>query len=134
MKRLLVALLLALLATAAFADERDDAEKLQAFRQLNPDNSKVKQRRVEFHTGYLELHIGDMDMRIFYLPLLAPLPGARLEDAGKIPNPFELTGTPYASTMPPMFNSDRSAAVEREYKRIEKLTKDQKVVVKPDNP
>jgi hypothetical protein len=73
-----------------------------------------------------------MDWRIMYLPLLAPLPGARLEDEGKIPNAFEQLGMPYASTLPPMFQNDRSPAVEREYKRIEKLTKNQTVEVKPD--
>jgi len=115
--------LLLFAATAAFADQRDDAEKLKAFRDLNPDNRAASDRRVEFHTGYVELHYFGMDWRIFYLPLLAPLPGARLEDEAKIPNPFELTGTPYATTMPPMFDHDRSREVEREYKRIEKLTR-----------
>jgi hypothetical protein len=119
-------------ATVAFADDKDDAAKLKAFRDLNPDNNKsAPDRRVEFHTGYVELHYFGMDWRIIYLPLLAPLPGARLEDGAKIPNPFELTGTPYASTIPPMFQNDRSRDVQREYKRIEKLTKDQKVVVVP---
>ena len=112
-------------ATVAFADQRDDAEKLKAFRDLNPDNRATSDRRVEFHLGYVEIHYLGMDWRIFYLPLLAPLPGARLEDGAKIPNPFELTGTPYASTMPPMFDHDRSRAVEREYKRIEKLSSQQ---------
>jgi hypothetical protein len=132
MKRILIAALL-LIATAAFADERDDAEKLKAFRDLNPDDRQASQRRVTWHAGYLELHALGMDWRIFYLPILAPLPGARLEDAGKIPNPFELTGTPYASTMPPMFDHDRSRDVELEYRRIKKLTKEQKVEVKPDS-
>jgi hypothetical protein len=119
--RIAVALVF-LFASITFADQRDDAEKLKAFRDLNPDNRGASDRRVEFHLGYVELHYLGMDWRIFYLPILAPLPGARLEDAAKIPNPFELTGTPYASTMPPMFDHDRSRAVEREYKRIEKLT------------
>ena len=110
-------------AAVAFADQRDDAEKLKAFRDLNPDNRAASDRRVEFHTGYVELRYFGMNWRIFYLPLLAPLPGARLEDGAKIPNPFELTGTPYATTMPPMFDHDRSREVEREYKRIEKLTR-----------
>ena len=112
-------------ATVAFADQRDDAEKLKAFRDLNPDNRAASDRRVEFHLGYVEIHYLGMDWRIFYLPLLAPLPGARLEDGAKIPNPFELTGTSYASTMPPMFDHDRPRAVEREYKRIEKLSRQQ---------
>ena len=120
--RVAVALFL-VFATVAFADQKDDEEKLRAFRQLNPDNrTGVPEKRVEWHTGYVELHYFGMDWRIIYLPLLAPLPGARLEDGAKIPNPFELTGTPYASTMPPMFQNDRSRAVEKEYKRIQKLT------------
>ncbi len=118
------ALALLLIATAAFGD--DDAEKLKAWRDLNPDDRPASQRRVEWHTGYVELHALGADWRIFYLPFLAPLPGARLEDGAKIPNPFELTGTPYASTLPPMFDHDRSWAVEREYKRIQKLTADNK--------
>jgi hypothetical protein len=92
----------------------------------------MPQKRVEFHPGYLELHYFGMDWRIFYIPLLAPLPGARLEDGAKIPTAFDQFGTPYASTMPPMFQNDRSPGVEREYKRIEKLTKNQKVEVHPD--
>jgi hypothetical protein len=119
------AVALLLFATAAFAD--DNAEKLKAWRDLNPDDRPASQgRRVEWHTGYVEIHVLGTDFRIFYLPLLAPLPGARLEDAAKIPNPFELTGTPYANTLPPMFDHDRSREVEREYKRIQKLTANNK--------
>ena len=120
----LAAVALLLLATTAFAD--DDAEKLKAWRDLNPDDRPASKQRVEWHTGYVEIHALGTDFRIFYLPFLAPLPGARLEDAGKIPNPFELTGTPYANTLPPMFDKDRSSAVDREYKRIQKLTANNK--------
>ncbi len=35
--------------------------------------------------------------------------------------------------MPPMFQQERSRDVQREYKRIEKLTKKQKVEVKTDD-
>ena len=123
MKRIALAALF--LATTAFAQTADDAEKLKAFRDLNPDRPATD-RRVEFHTGFVEFHAWGMDWRIFYLPLLAPLPGARLEDGAKIPNPFELTGTPYANTLPPMFDKERSSAVDREYKRIQKLTANNK--------
>ena len=133
MKRIFLAFLLVAAAATAFADQRDDAEKLKAFRDLNPDDRRASDRRVEFHVGYIEIHALGTDFRIFYLPFIAPLPGARLEDSAKIPNPFELTGTPYASTMPPMFQQERSRDVQREYKRIEKLTKKQKVEVKTDD-
>jgi len=124
MKR--ISLVALFLATSAYAQSADDAEKLKAFRDLNPDRSAIADHRVHFHTGFIEFHAMGMDWRIFYLPILAPLPGARLEDGAKIPNPFELTGTPYASTLPPMFDKDRSAAVEREYRRIQKLTANNK--------
>ena len=115
-----IAVVLLAVATIALAD--DDAEKLKAFRDLNSDDHALADHRVHFHLGYFEFRALGMDWRIFYLPLAAPLPGARLEDAAKLPNPFELTGTPYASTMPPMFDHDRSWAVEREYRRIAKMT------------
>ena len=114
--------MLVLSLAAVSASANDDAEKLKAFRDLNPDDRPASPQRVEWHTGYVEIHVLGADFRIFYLPFLAPLPGARLEDGAKIPNPFELTGTPYATTMPPMFDHDRSREVEREYKRIQKLT------------
>src|SRR5437763_9822813 len=127
----LAAVALLLLATAAFGD--DDAEKLKAWRDLNPDDRPASKQRVEWHPGYVEIHALGTDFRIFYLPFLAPLPGARLEDGAKIPNPFELTGTPYANQLPPMFDKDRPRDVQREYNRIEKLTKEQKVVVVPSS-
>ena len=71
-----------------------------------------------------------MDWRFIYLPLLAPLPGASLKDAGTIPNAFEQLGMQNtASTVPPAFAHDRSAAVDKEYRRIEKLSKQAQVVV-----
>jgi len=117
------ALVVALLAAAAVASAQtaDDAQKLKVFHDLNPDRPATD-HRIHWHEGYFEFRALGMNWRIFYLPLAAPLPGARLEDGAKIPNPFELTGTPYASTMPPMFDKDRSWAVEREYRRIERLT------------
>src|SRR5437868_11726978 len=111
--RTVIASAVLMIAVAAFGD--DNAEKLKAFRDLNPDDRTVADHRVHFHLGYFQFHALGMDWRIFYLPLAAPLPGARLEDAAKLPNPFELTRTPYASTMPPMFDKDRSRAVEKEY-------------------
>jgi len=59
----------------------------------------------------------------FNLPLLAPLPGARLEDGSNIPNPFDLMGgIPYTNVMPPWL-TDRSPEVESEYVRIATPTK-----------
>jgi hypothetical protein len=122
------ALVMALLAAAvvASAQTADDAEKLKAFHDINALSPATHEFHLGWHFGYVQsmFRMFGMDWRItaVYLPLLPPLPGARLEDGAKIPNPFELTGTPYASTMPPMFDKDRSWAVEREYRRIERLT------------
>ncbi len=132
MMRLALAMLL-LFATAAFADERDDAEKLKAFRDIN-SLPAPHEFHMGWHFGYVQsvfrLFGEDWNVRFFYLPFLAPLPGSRLQDAAKIPNPFELTGTQYASTLPPMFDHDRSRAVERELRRIERITKNQQFDVK----
>ncbi|HUJ13293.1 MAG TPA: hypothetical protein VL284_05815 [Thermoanaerobaculia bacterium] len=133
MPRLLAALCIVVFAAAALADDKDDAAKLKAFRELNPDNRIVQKHGVEFHAGYVELHYFGADWRFFYLPLLAPLPGSRLEDEATIPNAFQQLGMPYASSMPPMFQNDRPPAEEREFQRIEKMTKDQKVVATPDS-
>jgi len=89
-------------------------------------------KHLEFHFPYVELHYFGMDWRLLYLPLLAPLPGASLKDAGTIPNAFEQLGmTNAATTMPPAFAHDRSPAVEKEYKRIEKLSKQAQIVATP---
>jgi len=127
-KRILIVLFL-LAATAALADEHDDAEKLKAFRDLNPDRPRTG-HDVQWRLGYVTFRALGMDWRIFYLPILPALPGSGMQNTAKIPNPLELTQTPYSSTMPPMFDKDRSWAVEREYRRIEKLTKQQRVEVK----
>ncbi len=123
MRLTLVALFL---VTPALAQTGDDAEKLKAFRDISALPTQTHEFHLGWHFGYVQSTFRVLGMRwritAVYLPLLAPLPGARLEDGAKIPNPFELTGTPYASTMPPMFDKDRSWAVEREYKRIQKLT------------
>ncbi len=86
-----------------------------------PPESPRPPGRVQWHPGYVEWRALGMQWRWFYLPFLAPLPGSRLKDTATLPNPFALTGTPYASTMPPMFDYDRSWAVERELRRIERL-------------
>ncbi len=120
-----VLLLLALAATAAAEEPTYTAEeKLKMFRTLNVDAHAKDSRRVEWHVGYVEFHVLGMDWRFFYLPILAPLPGSRLQDNATVPNAFDLTRTPYASTFPPMLDEpDRSRAVQRERARIEASAK-----------
>jgi len=121
-----VLLLLALAVTAVAEEPTYSAEeKLKMFRTLNVDAHAKDNARVEWHVGYVAFHVLGMDWRLFYLPILAPLPGSRLQDNGTIPNAFDLTRTPYASTFPPMLDEpDRSRAVQRERARIEASAKE----------
>lgn len=131
MRRLLLSLLAAaLMASVAYADDtpRPDYSRetlLKILRPL-PDHPPVP-GRIQWHPGYFEFRSLGMNWRVIYLPLLAPLAGTRLADTARLPNPFELTGTPYASTLPPMFDQDRPWAVQRELNRIERLTKKQRL-------
>jgi hypothetical protein len=126
MKRAVLALLIFAAAMTALADDvpRPDYSRealLRAFGPL-PPHGALPPGRVQWHVGWFEFRALGMSWRVAYLPIMAPLPGARLQDGAKIPNAFELTGTPYASTLPPMFDHDRPWAVEREYRRIQRLT------------
>ncbi|HKB80364.1 MAG TPA: hypothetical protein VKH35_11680 [Thermoanaerobaculia bacterium] len=127
MRAVLVAAL-CLLAGAALADEpqRTDYSEATLLRMFAPPlDGQLPPGRVQWHSGWVEFRALHMNWRVFYLPLFAPLSSARLAAYSKIPNPFELTGTPYASTMPPMFDNDRSPGVQREYRRIERMMRKQ---------
>jgi hypothetical protein len=119
-------LLFALAATAAAQEPTYSAEeKLKMFRTLNATAAR-SDRRVEWGFGYVTIHAFGMEWRFVFLPILAPLPGSRPQDAATIPNAFDQLRTPYATTLPPMFDDpDRSWAVKRERARIEHLSTDQ---------
>jgi len=56
---------------------------------------------------------------INYLPFLAPLPGTRLVDVASVPNPFLLTNTPIARSMPYMPDEvSLSPGAQRELKWV----------------
>src|SRR5439155_25397716 len=116
-----VLLLLALAAAAAAQEPTYTAEeKLKMFRTLNVDAHAKDSRRGEWHVGYVEFHVLGMDWRFFYLPTLAPLPGSRLPDHATVPNAFDPTRTPDASTFPPTLDEpDRARARQRERARSE---------------
>jgi hypothetical protein len=126
MRRAAIALLLFAATPVMFADEapRVDYSREALLRLFSPPPSDV-----QLHAGYIEFRALGVNWRVLYLPIAKPV--MRLEDEARIPNPFELTGTPYASTMPPpIFDNDRSWELEQEYRRIERLTKEQKVEVR----
>jgi hypothetical protein len=121
MRRLAPCCLLLLTALPLLADEPKpdySRETLLKMFAPRPPDPPLPPGRVQWHVGYAEFRAWGMNWRVMYLPLLAPLPGSRPNDLATLPNPFALTGTPYASTMPPMFDNDRPWAVEREYRRI----------------
>lgn len=115
---------LCLCAVVAFAQQppQPDYSREALLRMLAPPLAEKRPPgRVQWHRGYVEVRALGMNWR-FFIPLAAPFHGARLGDGAVLPNPFELTGTRYASTMPPMFDNDRSWEVEREYRRIQRMT------------
>ncbi|HYS56319.1 MAG TPA: hypothetical protein VER58_21380 [Thermoanaerobaculia bacterium] len=83
MKRLMV--MLAVLTIAGTALAADQPTVLQ----VNPP----KQERVETDIGMTQIHTRSADIRIAWLPLLAPLPYSYPRTTQEIPNALVLTGT-----------------------------------------
>jgi len=85
MKRLLIALLLLIsTATAAFA-----ADSAPSVLRVN-----IPQRdRLEVDLGMTQIHTKAADIRIAWLPLLAPLPYSYPRTTTEVPNALVLLGT-----------------------------------------
>jgi len=84
MKRLGIAALVLLLAAPVFAQT---AQKKATFTIV------TEQPREQFEVGAFLLNTGSAQVRVAYLPRLAPLPGTfPTRTWGQIPNAFELTG------------------------------------------
>jgi hypothetical protein len=110
-----------LLALPALADEkpdysRDNLTRLFAQRDIEPPSPPG---RVQWHLGWVDFRALNMDWRIVLLPL-PMLPGSRLNDTGKLPNPLELTNTPAPNAHP--FIIEPSAEVAREVRRVRRRT------------
>lgn len=84
MKRLSIALLLLLGAASAFAQERKPAVL-----EVTPP----EQKRVQWDIGMVQIHTGAANLRVAYLPLLAPLPSTDFRPVREVPNALLLTGT-----------------------------------------
>ena len=131
MKRLLgTALLTLIAATPALAD---DAPKPDYSRDalLSFTREVLRQRaaeRVEIDFGAIDVYHFGTHIKLLWLPFLAPLPGSRLIDTATFPNPFALTNTRIARSMPYM-PDDTPAAVNREIRRVLKLEKRAKLKV-----
>jgi hypothetical protein len=123
------ATILLILIAAAMPLVADDAPK--------PDYSvealfRFSHEFVEHPSAILDFDLGNLGAidvykygvhgRLHYLPFLAPLPGTRLSDVATLPNPFALTNTPIARSMPYMPDeASLSPGVKRELKRVLKL-------------
>jgi hypothetical protein len=87
--------------------------------KMSPLPDHLPPGRIQWHIGWLEFHGLGMEWRIFYLPLAVPLAGSGLRNVATVPNPLELTGTAVAAG--PDLMRERSAAVNREVKKVLKL-------------
>lgn len=74
--------------------------------------------RIQWHIGWLQFRGLGMQWRVVYLPIAMPLAGSGLQNVARIPNPIEMARTPVAGN--DVF-AERSAAVNREMKRVLKL-------------
>jgi len=84
MKRLWIALLLLLSSATAFA-----AEPAPSILQISPP----QQSRVQTNIGITQIHSRAAEIRIAWLPLLAPLPYSYPRTTQEIPNALVLMGT-----------------------------------------
>ena len=84
MKQLLFALSLLIVATTAFA-----AEPAPAVLQINPP----VQSRIQTNIGMTQIHSNAANIKVAWLPLLAPLPYSYPRTTQEIPNALVLTGT-----------------------------------------
>src|SRR5437588_11836086 len=84
MKTILITLLLLISAAAAFAQE-----DTSAVLQINPSH----QSRVQTNIGITQIHTKAANIRIAWLPLLAPLPYSYPRTTTEVPNALVLTRT-----------------------------------------
>jgi hypothetical protein len=84
MKTLMISLSLLILAATAFA-----AEPAPAILQIKPP----EQSRVQTNIGITQIHTHAANIKVAWLPLLAPLPYSYPRTTQEIPNALVLTGT-----------------------------------------
>jgi hypothetical protein len=78
--------------------------------------------RVDLDLGAIDIYHFGTHARFYWLPALAPLPGTRLNETATLPNPFALTQTAIARSMPYM-TTENSAAINREVRRVLRMEK-----------
>ena len=135
MRRTLIALLILMSATAAFAGDNAPAPDYSrdAILKVLHEND-VKTAPFKLNLGSVDINTKAVRYHLNYLPFLAPLPYTGPYGARFLPNPFVLTHTEYAwrphqfKALPDDYYEDRD--YKREYNRVAKMLKKQKIVVK----
>ena len=125
MKKLAGFALLSLLATANAV--ADDAPQPDYSRDalLSFTREVLRERaaeRVEIDFGAIDVYKFGTHLKFLWLPFLAPLPGTKLNEVANLPDPFALTNTRIARSMPYM-PEENSSAVNREIRRVLRLDK-----------
>jgi hypothetical protein len=87
--------------------------------KMSPLPEHLPPGRIQWHFGWMEFRGLGMQWRIVYLPIVLPLAGSGLNNAGRVPNPIEMATTPIAGNTDVF--AERSASVNREMKRVIKL-------------
>lgn len=134
MKRLAGFALLTFMAAAALAD---DAPRPDYSRDalLSFTREVLRQRaneRVEVDLGAIDVYKFGTHLKFLWLPFLAPLPGTKLNETANLPDPFALTNTRIARSMP-YVAEENASSVNREIRRVLKLDKKRaKVKVKAE--
>jgi hypothetical protein len=135
MRHSLIAILFLVSATAAFAGDSappPDYSREAILKVLHEND--VKEAPFRMYFGGFDINTKSTRFHLNYLPLLAPLMYSGPYGARFLPNPFVLTHTEYAwrphqfKALPEDYADDRD--YQREYNRVAKMLKRQKVVVK----
>lgn len=114
-----------IVAATALADDAPRPDYSQPA-MLSFTQEVLRQRaaeRIDVDLGAIDVYHFGMRSRFYWLPFLAPLPGTRLKDTATLPSPFALTQTAIARSMPYMSDSETSAAVKSEVRRVLRMEK-----------
>jgi len=78
--------------------------------------------RVDVDFGAIDVYHFGTHLKLLWLPFLAPLPGTKLNETANLPDPFALTNTRIARSMPYMAD-ENSSSINREVRRVLRLDK-----------
>jgi len=127
MKRTFIALLIAIAASAASAQSAPppptpdySPDHLRQIFSTELGDEPVPQRNVRLGWGVVEFRAFGMQWRVGFLPLLAPLHGSVPGTTKVLPDAFSLNHLIIPGA-PPIV--ERSSDMNRELRRIERLTK-----------